>query len=188
MNAISSFWQTLRADARAYEPIGGFRTNQGFWVGASFRLGKLSQELPAPVGLTLRVPYKLLDGLWRTLFNVRISLQAEIGPGLCLIHPWNVLIGHAQIGSHCLIFHEVTLGTNANSDNAHPIIGHGVDIYVGARVLGRVRIGNDVKIGANCVVLTSVPDGATVAPPSVRIIPATLVAAFGARAQRQRRD
>jgi serine O-acetyltransferase len=185
-SAIARFWQDLRADARTYEHLGGFQTCQGFWVGATYRLGKLSQRLPYPVGRALRVPYKVLDNLWRTILNVRISPQAEIGPGLCLIHPWNVLIGPSRIGENCLIFHEVTLGTNANSRNAFPCIGDGVDIYVGARVLGQVTIEDGVTIGANCVVLNNVPKGATVAPPAVRIIPAAVVAAFGARSQQTR--
>ena len=119
--------------------------------------------------------------MWRIAFNVRISPAATIGPGLCLIHPWSVIIGSCVIGEDCLIFHEVTLGTNANSENLFPTIGNRVDIYVGARILGRLTVGDGVKIGANTVVLKSVPSGSTVAPPSSRMISAAAVKAFGTR-------
>jgi serine O-acetyltransferase len=116
-------------------------------------------------------------------FNVRISPDAKIGPGLCLIHPWSVVIGGCRIGENCLIFHEVTLGTNANSDNRFPTLGNNVDIYVGARILGHLSIGDHVKIGANSVVLRSIPSGTTVAPPLSRTISAAAVSAFGTRAR-----
>jgi serine O-acetyltransferase len=128
-----------------------------------------------------RISYRCIDSIWRTMFNVHVSSDAEIGPGLCLIHAWSVLIGPASIGSNCLIFHEVTLGTNANSRNQFPVIGNTVDIYVGARVLGQVAVEDDAKIGANSVVLSRVPRGSTVAPPASRIISAAAVAAFGPR-------
>jgi serine O-acetyltransferase len=181
-SATNLFWQHLRRDAERYERLGGWYANYGFWAVATYRLGKWARTLPKPLEVAVRAPQKLLDNLWCTLFNVRISGDAEIGPGLCLIHPWSVLIGPCSIGENCLIFHEVTLGTNANSDNQFPTIGKNVDIYVGARILGKVTVEDDVKIGANCVVLNSVPKGATVAPPASRVISAAAVAAFGPRA------
>ena len=123
-----------------------------------------------------------VDG-YKIVFDARCSPDAEIGPGLCLIHPWSVVIGSCTIGADCLIFHEVTLGTNANSENQSPTLGDHVDVYVGARVLGRVTIGDHVKIGANSVVLRSIPAGTTVAPPASRTISAAAVTAFGARAR-----
>jgi serine O-acetyltransferase len=99
---------------------------------------------------------------------------------LCLIHPRNVGIGTVTIGNNCLIFHEVTLGTNAN-DSGGPHIGHNVDVYAGAKVLGTVQIGDDAKVGANCVVTKNVEPGATIVTAAARVIPASLVAAFGPR-------
>jgi serine acetyltransferase len=172
----------LRCDARRYTGLGGAWANWGFWAGATHRLGVFAKALPRPLRSLVRGPQKALDLLFRTAFNVRIHPDAKIGPGLCLIHPWSVLIGASVIGDNCLIFHEVTLGTNASSDWKVPHIGHNVDIYVGARILGGVTVGNEAKVGANCVVLRSVPAGATVVTAAPRVIPPSAVAGFGPRA------
>ncbi len=171
----------LRRDAQRYSAFGGPFRNLGFWTVLTYRIGVWARTLPKPLKLAVGVPQRTLDALWRIALNVRISPTATIGPGLCLIHPWSVIIGSCVIGEDCLIFHEVTLGTNANSENLFPTIGNKVDIYVGARILGRLTVGDGAKIGANTVVLKSVPSGSTVAPPSSQIISAAAVRAFGAR-------
>ena len=43
-----------------------------------------------------------------------------------------------------------------------PIIGDNVYIAPGAKLFGKIKIGNNVKIGANAVVYKDIPDGATV--------------------------
>ena len=62
----------------------------------------------------------------------------------------------------------VTVGVNGSV--AGPTIGDNVFIGTGAKVLGGLRIGNDVRIGANAVVLNDVPDGATVAGIPARVV------------------
>ncbi|MFT3926764.1 MAG: serine acetyltransferase [Myxococcales bacterium] len=173
----------LRRDARRYAGFGGPLRNLGFWAGATHRLGVWVRAVPRPLRLLVHVPQRAMDTVWRVGFNLRISPDAQIGPGLCLIHPWSVIIGSCVIGEDCLIFHEVTLGTNANSEGMFPTVGDHVDIYVGARVLGKVRVGDHVKIGANTVIMKSVPSGSTVAPPESRTISAAAVQAFGSRAR-----
>jgi serine O-acetyltransferase len=74
-------------------------------------------------------------------------------PNGIVIHP-DVLIG-----PNCLIFQQVTLGTN---DKGVLTIGGHVDIGAGAKVIGNIRVGNHVRIGENSVVVHDVPDGATV--------------------------
>ena len=75
-----------------------------------------------------------------------------------------VVIGEtAVIGDDVLIFHGVTLGgTGKETKKRHPTIGNRVLIGAGAKVLGNIMIGDDAKIGANAVVLKSVPSSATV--------------------------
>jgi serine O-acetyltransferase len=182
-SATKKLVHCLRRDAHRYAAFGGPMGNLGFWAGVTYRVGVWSRELPAPLKLLVSVPQRAVDAVWRTAFNVRISPSAKIGPGLCLIHPWSVIIGACVIGEDCLIFHEVTLGTNANSNNLFPTFGDHVDIYVGARVLGKLTVGDNVKIGANTVVLKSVPSGSTVAPPISRMISAAAVQALGSRAR-----
>lgn len=71
----------------------------------------------------------------------------------------------AIIGKRCRIYHQVTIGNDDRDKSNVPIIGDNVTIYPGAKVLGKIKIGNNVKIGANAVVTEDVPDGAFVLAP-----------------------
>lgn len=71
-----------------------------------------------------------------------------------VIHP------AARIGVNCTIFHQVTIG-GRDAIRGAPVIGAGVLIGTGAKVLGGVVIGDGARIGANAVVLSDVPPGAT---------------------------
>ena len=80
---------------------------------------------------------------------------------------------NAKIGKNCVIFHQVTIGSNTLPDsrgNGAPVIGDNVYIGCGAKIIGNVRVGNNVRIGANCVVTQDIPDNATVVLEKPRII------------------
>ncbi len=67
-----------------------------------------------------------------------------------------------KFGRNCTIFHQVTIGCdNIDVDNV-PTIGDNVTIYPGAKLFGKIHIGNGVKIGPNAVVYFDVADGETV--------------------------
>ncbi len=70
-----------------------------------------------------------------------------------------VVSPNAVIGKNCTIFHQVTIGEGR--DGA-PAIGDNCFIGAGAKVIGKIKIGNNVRIGANCVVFEDVPDNCTV--------------------------
>ncbi|MBD5145977.1 MAG: transferase [Ruminococcus sp.] len=74
---------------------------------------------------------------------------------------------HAVIGNNCTIFHQVTIG---DVDGKAPTLGDNVLVCPGAKLLGDIKIGNNVKIGANCVVVKDIPDNATVVCEKARII------------------
>jgi serine O-acetyltransferase len=79
----------------------------------------------------------------------------------------------AKIGKNCVIFHQVTIGSNTipgSPGRGCPTIGDNVYIGCGAKIIGGVRVGNNVRIGANCVVTRDVPDNATVVLQSPRVI------------------
>ena len=96
---------------------------------------------------------------------IDISLYAEVGPGLKIVHAFNIVIGPGvSVGENCVLFNSVTLGNShpgwkreKNYEKVMPIIGDRVILCPGARVVGGVELGNDVFIGANSVVLKSVP-------------------------------
>ncbi len=79
----------------------------------------------------------------------------------------------AKIGSHCVIFHQVTIGSNTLKDSkgyGAPTVGNNVYIGCGAKIIGNVTIGNNVRIGANCVICEDIPDNSTVVIQKPRII------------------
>lgn len=81
--------------------------------------------------------------------------------------------GEAKIGKDCVIFHQVTIGSNTLQDSkgqGAPIIGDNVFIGAGAKIIGNVTIGNNARIGANCVVAKDVPENTTVVCASPRYI------------------
>jgi len=106
---------------------------------------------------------------WSVLTGAEIPLNCHIGGGLLMPHPNGIVIfSGVSIGSNCLIFQQVTIGTRANMGS--PEIGRNVDIGAGAKILGKVSIGDHAKIGANAVVIHDVPAGKTAIGVPARII------------------
>jgi serine O-acetyltransferase len=99
---------------------------------------------------------------WAT--GIEIHPGATIGPGFFIDHGMGVVIGEtSEIGADVTIYHGVTLGgINTNKRKRHPTIGDRVVIGAGAKVLGAITIGEDSRIGANAVVVKSVPDNSVV--------------------------
>ena len=99
------------------------------------------------------------------VFAVDIHPAARIGCGILLDHATSFVVGEtAIIEDDVSILHEVTLGgTGKVSGDRHPIVRSGVLIGAGAKILGRVEIGECAKIGAGSVVLADVPPHVTVA-------------------------
>lgn len=81
--------------------------------------------------------------------------------------------GGARIGSGCVIFQQVTIGSNLLPDSkglGAPVIGRNCYIGAGAKIVGKVRIGDNVRIGANAVVFRDVPDNSVVVSGSSEVI------------------
>ena len=100
----------------------------------------------------------------RWLTGIEIHPGATIGSGFFIDHGMGVVIGEtAEIGADVTIYHGVTLGgTSLNKGKRHPTIGDRVVIGAGAKVLGAIEIGADSRIGANAVVVRSVPENSVV--------------------------
>lgn len=100
----------------------------------------------------------------RWLTGIEIHPGATIGPGFFIDHGMGVVIGEtAEIGADVTLYHGVTLGgTSLNKGKRHPTIGDRVVIGAGAKVLGAIDIGADSRIGANAVVVSSVPENSVV--------------------------
>ena len=91
--------------------------------------------------------------------------------GLCLPHPVGVVIGEGSvIGTDVTIYQGVTLGRASHEVDAYPTIDDGAVIYAGATLLGPIRIGRNAVVAAHSVVLSDVPDFATVVGAPARIV------------------
>lgn len=99
------------------------------------------------------------------VFGVDIHPAATIGCGILLDHATGFVVGEtAIIRDNVSILHEVTLGGTGKDEGArHPIVESGVLIGAGAKILGRVTIGECAKIAASSVVLMDVPAHTTAA-------------------------
>lgn len=80
------------------------------------------------------------------------------------------IAGKARIGKNVTIFQQVSIAVRYPSESDAPVIGNNVLIGTGAKILGPIRIGDNVKIGANAVVTKNVPDNCTVVGNPARII------------------
>ena len=107
---------------------------------------------------------RLISSVSRILTAIEIHPGATIGKRLFIDHGLGVVIGEtAEIGDDVLVYQGVTLGgTGKERGKRHPTIGNRVVVGTGAKVLGNIRLGDDVRVGAGSVVVHSVPDGATV--------------------------
>ena len=105
-----------------------------------------------------------LSQVARDLTGIEIHPGATIGPGFFIDHGMGVVIGEtAEIGADVTLYHGVTLGgTSLEKGKRHPTIGDRVVIGAGAKVLGAITIGDDSRIGANAVVVKSVPANSVV--------------------------
>jgi serine O-acetyltransferase len=97
-----------------------------------------------------------------------IGRGAEFGPRLVFIHAAGVFInGRVYGGSDIYIEHQVTIGAERRQN---PILGDNIFIGAGAKIVGTVTIGDEVRIGANAVIFHDVPPCATVAGNPARIV------------------
>lgn len=123
----------------------------------------------------LKIPFlpRLFSQISRFFTGIEIHPGARIGKGFFIDHGMGVVIGETtEIGDNCVLFHNVTLGgTGKHKGKRHPTIGTNVMIGTGAILLGPIKVGDNVKIGANTFILMrNVPDNTTVAGTPGRIV------------------
>jgi len=96
--------------------------------------------------------------------GISIPFRTKIGRGFYIGHFGGIVVNvRSKIGKNCNISHAVTIGeSNRGKRKGFPSIGDNVFIGPGARVIGNIKIGNNVSIGANAVVTNDVPDNAVV--------------------------
>ena len=114
----------------------------------------------------LRLPFSFVYRalkLWSQIMTgVELPCETKVGRRFLIEHFGGIIVsGDAVFGDDCVIRNGVTVGLRKKGQRGSPIIGDRVDIGAGAKIIGPIRIGNDVNIGANAVVLTDVPSNST---------------------------
>ena len=117
---------------------------------------------------------KLLTYINIVLFGMEVTPLCEIGPGVFFPHTSGIVIGARRLGRNVTVFQGVTLGAkelDMGFDPAlRPEVGDNVVLGSGCKVFGGIRIGDNVTVGANSVVVDSVkPNGTVVGIPARRI-------------------
>jgi serine O-acetyltransferase len=146
----------IRADLRAH---GGDWGAQGFWAMVVYRFGRWRYTIRfAPLRKVFSLLYKIAYKFIQIITGIELPCEVEIGRGFVIDHFGGIVVsGYARIGDNCRIRNGVVIGLARVEDPVAPVIGNNVDIGTGAKVLGRITIGDNVLIGANAVVVRDVP-------------------------------
>lgn len=120
----------------------------------------------------LYLPFYMLLRHYKYKYGYEIHPSTDIAPGFYLGHFGGVVINQkARIGFNVNVSHGVTIGSsNRGPKCGYPIIGDNVWIGSGAKIVGRITVGNNVAIAPNAVVINDVPDYCCIGGIPARII------------------
>lgn len=177
-------FDTVSVDIRRYmrtedvDSLGGlfelFIFNYSLWVVISYRFGVwVRHDFNIPIlkqllKLITRVEHELLC----LITGIYIRFETNIGPGLYIGHTGMLVVNsHAIIGSHCTLSVGVVIGQAGRGERRGcPTIGNDVYVGVGAKIIGKITVGDGSAIGANAVVTRDIPPHATAVGVPARVI------------------
>ncbi len=167
---IPGLWQLIREDFNANErdwTKPGFRALAAYRFGI-WRMGIRSKFLRAPMSFVYRSMFRYV----RNHYGIELPYTAVVGRRVVIEHQGDIVVhGHSVIGDGCILRQGVTLGNkNLDAPLDAPILGKNVNIGAGAKILGKVTIGDGAQIGANAVVIRPVPAGAVAVGNPARIV------------------
>ncbi len=143
------------------------------WLIFLYRFGRwLHFDFHVPVLKTLlKIVHAVASSIAATIYNTHIQIRADIGKGLYIGHYGGIWIGPVKIGKNCNLSQDVTIGIGGKGENRGvPELGSYIYIGPGAKIFGKIVIGDNVAIGANSVVSKSVPDNAVMVGNPARIV------------------
>jgi serine O-acetyltransferase len=162
-------------------------TYPGFRALAMYRFGRWQVQLVGSDVATRikrrlsRRVYTSLHRFVRNVYGIELHNTADLGRRIYIPHQGGIVIArYATIGDDCIIRQNVTVGSTERgvSPEEAPRIGNGVELGAGCVILGRVTLGDGARIGANVVVYSDVPAGASVMVQSARMLFAAKATAF----------
>ncbi len=141
-------------------------------LGGIWNVRRLSLEADDP---RLRSLFTDLNYAYWACFGAMVGHRTVFGDTPTFPHgPYGVFIsGEAEIGAGAVIFQHVTIGSNVLPDSkgrGAPRVGDNCFVGAGAALIGGIRIGDRVRVGANCVVTTDVPSDSVVVAQPARIV------------------
>jgi serine O-acetyltransferase len=150
-------FKNLREDLQAYDGKWGA---QGFWAMIVYRFGRWRYCVrPTILRRFFSLVYHVLFKCVQIISGIELPCEVDVGRNFVIDHFGGIIIsGYAKFGNNCRIRNGVVIGTRRVEEKSAPIIGNNVDIGAGAKLLGPIRIGDNVLIGANAVVICDVPD------------------------------
>jgi serine O-acetyltransferase len=168
-----SLWTLLREDFAAHERDW---SRPGFQAIAVYRFGVARMQVEsrwarAPLSVVYRALYRTV----RNVYGIELPYTASVGRRVVFEHQHGIVIhGNSVIGDDCVLRQGVTLGNrHLHAPSDAPVLGRGVNVGAGAKVLGPVHVGDGANIGANAVVLSDVPArGLAVGVPAMVRMPA----------------
>lgn len=136
----------------------------GFKYSVLLRIGNYLTHKPFPFAALLLLVNKLALKHYQYKFGIQIPCETIIGTGLYIGHFGGIVVNDkAVIGNNCNLSHGVTIGqANRGVRKGCPEIGNCVYIGPGAKIIGAIKVGSNVAIGANCVVTKDICDEAVV--------------------------
>jgi serine O-acetyltransferase len=172
---------SLTAGSRLRRLIELYRS-PGIHAVITFRFGQWIRERPLLVRMLLKPLHALQNHRMMAKWGIMIQPGARIDGGLHIFHFGGIFIGEqVKIGRDFSLSHDVTIGLAGEGPRrGAPVIGDNVYVAPGAKVYGKIQVGNNVRIGANAVVDRSVPANALVQVARAQMV--TFPGLYGRRA------
>jgi serine O-acetyltransferase len=169
-SALPTFWQLVREDLRTHFYQ---RSRAGFQALLVYRIGVEGRRRTGLGGALLSAIYKALHTFVRNFYGIEIHATSTIGRRVRIVHQGPLVVHeYAAIGDDCILRNGVTIGAASGPYlEQAPTLGKGVDVGEKATIIGKVTIGDFVKIGPQCVVMKNLPSGANVCTQPAQIMP-----------------
>ena len=163
-----SFRELIKSDFLAYNNSKSFLKEYFHTRGLRITFWLRLTQYARQKNKLLYYPVRFIYGRISRKYGVHIPIAVPVGKALKIFHGFGLVVNSLSIiGEHVILQHEVTLAGNGKGA---PVIGDHVKLMPGCKIIGKVKIGNNVIVGANSVVTKDVPDNAVVAGIPSRIL------------------